>query len=114
MGTKLAHCLIAVAVALFAASLLQAQIPIKVVVVTTLENGDDITGNGEFQAWAADLLLPIVIHFPGRISGRLEKQFNAAASAATQMPCDLIGWAGQRLSPSGPDRYRYSEHSFRC
>jgi purine nucleoside permease len=61
---KLAHCLIALALALFAAPLLQAQIPIKVVVVTTFENGDDITGNGEFQAWAADLPLPIVIHFP--------------------------------------------------
>jgi purine nucleoside permease len=61
---KLAHCLIALALALFAAPLLQAQIPIKVVVVTTFENGDDITGNGEFQAWAANLPLPIVIHFP--------------------------------------------------
>ena len=60
---KLAHCLIALALALFAAPLLQAQIPIKVVVVTTFENGDDITGNGEFQAWAANLPLPIVIHF---------------------------------------------------
>ena len=61
---KLAHCLIALALALFAVPLLQAQIPIKVVVVTTFENGDDITGNGEFQAWAANLPLPIVIHFP--------------------------------------------------
>ena len=61
---KLAHCLIALALALFAAPFLQAQIPIKVVVVTTFENGDDITGNGEFQAWAANLPLPIVIHFP--------------------------------------------------
>jgi purine nucleoside permease len=61
---KLAHCLIALALALFAAPLLQAQIPIKVVVVTTFENGDDITGNGEFQAWAANLPLPIVIRFP--------------------------------------------------
>ena len=61
---KLAHCLIALALALFAAPLLQAQIPIKVVVVTTFENGNDITGNGEFQAWAANLPLPIVIHFP--------------------------------------------------
>jgi purine nucleoside permease len=61
---KLAHCLIALALSLLAAPLLQAQIPIKVVVVTTFENGNDITGDGEFQAWAANLPLPIVIQFP--------------------------------------------------
>jgi purine nucleoside permease len=61
---KLSHCLTALALALFATPLLQGQIPIKVVVVTTFENGDDITGNGEFQAWAANLPLPIVIPFP--------------------------------------------------
>ena len=40
-------------------------IPVRVVVVTTFELGDD-TGDkpGEFQAWAANLPLPIVIHFP--------------------------------------------------
>ena len=39
-------------------------IPIRVVVVTTFENVDDITGDGEFQAWAANLPLPTVIPFP--------------------------------------------------
>jgi len=40
------------------------------------------------------------------------------ASPGTKVPADRHGLIGmgrsEKLSPSGPDRYRYSEHSFRC
>ncbi len=64
VGLAATICLLLAPAAHAQPSAAPAQIPVRFVVVTTFDTGDDIKAPGEFNTWVVNFPLPVVLPFP--------------------------------------------------